>query len=358
MNRVGVLFRKDLILGIKDVFVILEIAFSIFILLLLMFLVPEDIDREAAIYIHDDSGILEEFIDQTIGLDKMEKDNGEFFVDSREALIEGMREDKAAMGLVVSGGDGGTYNVEFLTQPYTTEAMITFVDMEMEDLFSLITPPYNHYPPEVLKSVRITALQEGLRDEIPFNQRLLPAVIMLMVGIIGLFIMISLIGQERVEGTIRAYRVTPASLRQFLASKHLLLLALGCTTFSIIYVPMLGFNGYLQSLMVIILTIIFGSSLGVLLGSIFDSPMSSMLWVLLLMIVLSLPAISLFAPAFSPDWLKIIPSYYTLFGLDAAMFPDNNSNIIWQSAGTLAALDVLLLFLSNRLFVRLITREA
>ncbi|MBN2049753.1 MAG: ABC transporter permease, partial [Spirochaetales bacterium] len=308
-------------------------------------------------YIHDDTGVLEGFIQRTIGLEKMEEENGEFFVDSREALIEGMREDKAALGLIVTGPDDGTYKVEFLTQPYTTEAMITFVDMEMEDLFSLVTPPYNHYPPEVLNSVRVTALQWGLRDEIPFNQRLLPAVVMLMVGIIGLFIMISLIGQERIEGTVRAYRVTPASLRQFLASKHLLLLALGCVTFSIMYLPIMGIDGYLQALLIILLTIIFGSSLGVILGSIFDSPMSSILWVLLLMIVLSLPAVSLFAPAFSPAWLKAIPSYHTLFGLDAAMFPDGNGTIIWQSAGILAGLDVVLLFLSNRLFTRLITRE-
>ena len=358
MNRIGNLFKKDLILGIKDIFVILELGFAIVILLLLLFLVPEDIKRDALVFIYDESKVVENFIAEAVGLDDMEEEAAEYYVDSREEIIEGMLENKSAIGLIITQSSSSTYDVELLTQPYTTEAIVRYVEIDMEDLLALITPPYDFYPKEVHDSVRIEALQWGLRDDLPFNQRLLPVILMMMVGVIGLFIMVSLVGQERVEATIRAFRVSPAGLWQFLLSKHMLLLAVGFATFSILYLPMIGFSGYLQALLIILLTIIFGSCIGVILGGIFETPMASMLFVLLIVIVLGLPAISLFSPSFSPAWMKIIPSYHTLFGLDAAMFPDNNSHIIWRSAAVLGGLDVVLLALSAWIFSRLIGKEA
>ena len=358
MNRIGNLFKKDLILGIKDIFVLLEIGFAIVVLILLLFLIPEDIKKDALIYIYDETRVVENFIVDSVGLEDMEKQKAEYYVDSREEIVEGMIEEKSAIGMIVAQNDSGTYNVELLTQPYTKEAIAQYIEIDMEDLLALIPPPYDFYPKGVLNSVRVEALQRGLRDDIPFNQRLLPVILLMMVGVLGLFIMISLIGQERVEATIRAFRISPAGLWEFLLSKHLLLLALGFTTFSIIYLPMMGFGGYPQALLIILLTIVLGSSIGVILGGIFDTPMASMLFVLLIILVLGLPVISLFSPAFSPAWLKIIPSYHTLFGLDAAMFPDNNSHIIWQSAAVLAGLDVVLLAFSAWLFGRLIGKEA
>lgn len=358
MNRIGSLFKKDLILGIKDVFVILEIAFSVAILFLLLFVIPKDIKREASIYIYDSTNVVQNFIAKAVGLDEAKKNAGEYYVNSRKELIEGMVKDKSALGLVVTKNNDGTYNTELLTQPYSTEAIVRYIKIDMEDLLALITPPYNFYSKEVMSSVRVTALQWGLRDEIPFNKRLLPAILLMMVGILGLFIMISLIGQERSEGTIKAFKVTPAGMWEFLLSKHMLLIALGFTTFSIMYLPMIGFGGYLPALLIILLTIIFGSTIGVILGGIFDTPMAAMLWVLLIMLVLALPAISLFSPVFSPSWLKLIPSYYTLFGLDAAMFPDNNIRTIRQAIIFLGGLDIVLLFLSSWIFGKLIGREA
>jgi len=118
------------------------------------------------------------------------------------------------------------------------------------------------------------------------------------------------------------------------------------------------FEGYLASLVLILLTVIFGSTLGIILGTYMESPMSSIGFVILLMLILSLPAISLFAPVFSPAWMKFIPSYYTLFGLDAAMFPDNNSHIVWQSVAILGTIDAVLVILSAWVFSIRIRKES
>jgi hypothetical protein len=55
--------------------------------------------------------------------------------------------------------------------------------------------------------------------------------------------------------------------------------------------------------------------------------------------------------------MKFIPTYHSLFGLDAAMFPDNNSHIIWQSALILAAVNAVLVPLSGWVFVRRVRKE-
>jgi hypothetical protein len=129
-------------------------------------------------------------------------------------------------------------------------------------------------------------------------------------------------------------------------------------SFTILYLPLIGLTGYASSFFIAVLTIIFGSCLGVILGSFFKDPMSAMLWVMLLMIVLSLPAVSLFFPVFSPVWLKFIPSYHVLFSLDAAMFPDDNSHIILQGAGVLALINIFLFPVSVLIFDKMVRKES
>lgn len=136
-----------------------------------------------------------------------------------------------------------------------------------------------------------------------------------------------------------------------------MLLTVGFITFSIVYLPSAGISGYLLALLVIIPTILIGSSLGVMLGSFFDNPMGAIGWVFLFMMIFGLPGVSLFAPVFSPEWLKFIPSYYTLFGLDAAIFPDGYSNVLWISVGVLFGMSAVLLPLSSWIFTRKLRKE-
>jgi len=151
--------------------------------------------------------------------------------------------------------------------------------------------------------------------------------------------------------------VSPADMWSFITSKHLMLLGTSIITFSILYCPIIGFQGYLPALLITLLTVFVGSSLGVVLAGFFDTPMSAIGWVFLIMIIFGLPSVSLFAPIFSPDWLKFIPTYYTLFGLDAAMFSDGNTHIIRQSITILAGTGIILFALSGFLFNRKIRRE-
>jgi hypothetical protein len=134
--------------------------------------------------------------------------------------------------------------------------------------------------------------------------------------------------------------------------------ATGFVTFSILYLPLMGFQGYLPSLLVMMLTVLFGSALGVLLAGFYKSAMSAIGWVFIFLMVLTLPTISLLNPVFSPGWLKFVPTYFTLFGLDAAMFPNQNAHIVLQSVIVLGGLSAALVLFSGWVFTRRIRKEA
>ena len=355
MTCIGNLLKKDLTLGIKDVYVLLELAFALVISLLLLFVVPKDIKTEAVVFIMDKTKIVENYIKEHVP--NHEELMGEHYVAAREEIIEGMTENRSAIGLIISKKSEGPYQVELLKQPYTSKAMVDYIEMDLDDIFSIIAPPAPSYPPEILKSVRVETLKEGLRGEIPFNKSLLPPILTLMVGIIGLFAMNSLIGQERSDLTIRAYKVTPAGLWEFIISKHLVLLITGLGSFHILYLPMMGFHGYPEALIIMVLMILFGSSVGTILGSFFKDPMSAILWVFLIMLFLMLPTVSLFAPSFNPVWMNFIPTYHVLFSLDAAMFPGAGRALNLQGVLILSLIDAVLVPLSSGIFARVLRKE-
>jgi len=355
MKRLICLIKKDVILGIKDIFIILEVAASISIMVAILLLVPKDINRDVPIYIYDSSDLFHNYLKMMP--ENINEESSQIFLDSRGEVVKKMKENKNSVGLLLSKNDRNTYKTDMLIQPFTPPSMIKFVEVNINDVLAIITPPHGTYPPDVYESVRIRALQNGTRDTIPFNKQILPAIIMIMVGILGLFAMVSLLGQERTDETIRAFRVSPADMWSFITSKHLMLLGTSIITFSILYCPIIGFQGYLPALLITLLTVFVGSSLGVVLAGFFDTPMSAIGWVFLIMIIFGLPSVSLFAPIFSPDWLKFIPTYYTLFGLDAAMFSDGNTHIIRQSITILAGTGIILFALSGFLFNRKIRRE-
>lgn len=361
MRTLFTLFRKDLLLGIKDIFVLLEVGFAAAMAAALVFVVPEEIDTEGLAFIHDSSGTLERFVDAAVaeaGIEGGAEAVGETFVDSRAAVIDGMVEHRNAVGIVVEGGEDGRLHVDLLTQPYTTPALVSYIEAEMRDFFAILGSGPGAYPPPVYRTVRLEALETGVRDAIPFNDQLVPVVLFMMVGIVGLFAMVSLLGQERDDKTIRATRVSPTGLAAVITSKHLVLLATGFTTFSIIYLATIGVTGYLPALGIMLLTVLVGSSIGAILGAFFANPMNAMLWVFAILIILGLPAVSLFAPVFSPWWMRILPSYHTLFGLDAAMFPGGEAGTIGRSVLVLVGWAAALVPLSGWIFAARTRKEA
>jgi hypothetical protein len=144
MKKLGNLLRKDIVLGIKDVFLLLEIVFSVVFMLVLLFLIPEDIRTEGHVYIWDRTGIIEEFV--TDYVPDPGQSLGEYFVYNREDLITGITDDRNAVGLIINAAGQERYEVEMLSQPYTKDSLARFIEADMEDLMNILQPPMGRYP--------------------------------------------------------------------------------------------------------------------------------------------------------------------------------------------------------------------
>ena len=358
MKRLLSMIRKDFILGFKDLFIILEIVMAIFMVLFFLFIVPEEIDVESKMYIYDSTGLFSH-ITQSLPKDddgKLKK-SAKSFVNSRQEVIDGIIKTKSAVGLVLKKGETTAFSVEMLKQPYTPKWLEEYLEIYINDLFSLLNPQLDAYSKSTLSKVSTKTLQENSRAEIPFNKSLLPPLYMMLCGIIGMFTMISLVGQERTDLTIRAFIVSPGKIGEFILSKHIIILFTGLLSFSIMYIPLMGIKTYPVALLIIFLTILIGSSIGILLASFFNNPMAAMIWVLLFMIIFSLPSVSLFMPGFSPLWLRVIPSFYTIFGLDAVMFSNDSTNIVKESLLVLSSMAFFSIIISSFIFTYKMGKE-
>jgi len=192
MTKLANLYKKDMILGFKDVWILLEIGAAVLIAVLILFVVPKEINRETPVFIQDKTGVFSLMIDQLGGEDT--KKGGQLFVDSREELTEGMRKNKSAFGMIISPRDNNRFHIELMTQPYSSDAMVEFLEVQMKDVLTMIAAPEGTYTPEIYDKVKVRVLEEKVRDDIPFNKRLIPLILMFIVGFMGMFTMISLIG--------------------------------------------------------------------------------------------------------------------------------------------------------------------
>ena len=143
MSKLSNLYKKDIILGFKDVWILLEFGAAILITAMLMFIVPKEIKRESSIFIQDNTGVFKHMVDQ-MGGEESEK-GGQLFVESREELIEGMRKNKTAFGMIISPRDNNKFHIELMTQPYSSDAVVEFLEVRMTDVFSMIAVPGGSY---------------------------------------------------------------------------------------------------------------------------------------------------------------------------------------------------------------------
>ncbi|NBC30506.1 MAG: hypothetical protein GVY29_11030, partial [Spirochaetes bacterium] len=99
MKRFLAMLQKDMVLGVKDIFVLMEIGFAVFMVALLVLVVPEEIDTETTAFIYDQTGMIER-VAETVDVEETDA-LGDFIVDSREAVVQGMADNRSAVGVII-----------------------------------------------------------------------------------------------------------------------------------------------------------------------------------------------------------------------------------------------------------------
>ncbi len=198
-----------------------------------------------------------------------------------------------------------------------------------EDSLTIVHPGYsekslNVYVLELMHGDPAPVQVESLNaeaKEIPFNLLFTPVFIAFEALMVGFILGGALMLAEKQDGTVRVLRVSPFSVPRYIVSKTLLFSLIGTLYASLICLLTVGIS---VNWAIFLPLSFFGTAVFTMIGLAYTSPFRDMSgWFFSMVVLLSvnmLPVISYSSPAFTPFWMRLIPSYPMLMVYRAAMF--------------------------------------
>jgi hypothetical protein len=309
------LFIQDTVLAFRNGHIPVVAAIALIMVLLILFL-PKEMKGPPG----------EFFLDEVPGrpfasaITEM-GGNPEAICTDRAELEEKLRENKNALGIVLSGTvDGPRAAIRKPAAVAETTMNILIAAVE-EVILAVREPDAGHaLPVEYLRP----------RTEPPaLNLSGIPVFLAFEVGILGFLLAAVFIFQEKQEKTVLAYRVSPGGLAAYLASKTLVFVALSVVYAAVIVAAGFGLSAPWGRVM---LLVIWASAFMTLFGAGFAAWFHNLShWFfpgLGLLILNMVPFGSYIFPSFNPAWVAFLPSYGLIFSLREALFPTGNGELI------------------------------
>ena len=171
-----------------------------------------------------------------------------------------------------------------------------------------------------LAPVQLEPLDETAK-EIPFHLLFTPVFICFEALMVGFILGGALMLAEKQDGTVRALRVSPFSVSRYILAKTLLFSLIGTLYAALICLMTVGVS---VNWAVFLPLSLFGTAVFTMIGLAYTSFFRDMSgWFFSMVVLLSinmLPVISYTTPAFTPFWMRLIPSYPILTAYRAALF--------------------------------------
>ena len=372
-------FLKDLKLSLRSYYIYIEIIMALLIIAVLLFVVPDNMSSGYRVLVHLDienaeiAQVIEQFmstadpskIDEQmladLDLSNLAKDElaaGEQdepgvqeieLVDSAEQLRAEMDEDRNSIGMIVSfNQETSKLAMEFILQGYESEQMRNLLQAQF-------AAPMMELLPNYVDQTELTVLDEAA-EKLPMKVNLLPVMLLLNSSFVGLFIIAAYVFMDKEEGTIRALAVTPLRVREYLLSKIGIMLVTGIVTGSMTVLAVAPGHVHFGHFLALMISFnIFGSALGLLIGSFYDTLTKSMGSLYLVIIVLALASVSYFMPAFSPLAIRVLPSYPMLFAIRETLLKSPDIGYIYTLAAVFIGIGIVLFALAEWRYRKTIT---
>jgi len=344
-------FKKELILATRSFYFYIEIFFSLVVLAILLFAIPEEIVTTSTsyIYLNLPGEVKEEYVDgildsesgieqETVKIEAsgkvfdarlIETDGEELYIVESKEAVETLAYSRQAIGAVIELDDNGRLFCRYYLQGYESTRLKNLLSILFTENMDVLEKRM-----EEQKVVRLTADYQPLND----RENAIPPLVSFSSSLLGMFIMASYIFLDKNEGVIKAYAVTPSPVWQYLMSKILVVLVTSSVSGLIIVMPIMGFKiNYGLLLLLLLTTGFFASSLGILIASFYDNLAKAFGVIYFLLMLLMVPAIAYFIPGWDPYWIKIIPTYPVLEGFKEIILPGGDAIYpLIASAGFLA----------------------
>lgn len=328
------LLKKDIVTGYRNYFFLAVIVVALVFAAIVNFVIPEDAEIKPNVYYYDKyEGEHKDVFNDVFKRSKA-KHNNIYEVNSKEEIIENMEKNFNSVGMIIKEVNNEP-TVEFIMQGYENNQIVNTLVLSMKD-------DVNKVVREDVQIDTIVLKNEINREKIPLNKSVLPVFLTMEPALLGLVLIAAFVFMEKDEGTIRAYKVSPGKIPEYLASKITFMTILGVISTIINTALVVGFKAdYLSLLAIVIVASIFSSGLGLIIASFFDNVSQSMIWIIFISIVFSLPAVSYFVPSFAPLYIRLLPTYSLQFALREAVFGAGNSDIIYSTILTFSVLSII-----------------
>jgi ABC-type multidrug transport system permease subunit len=346
-------FSKELKLSSKSWYFYLELVMAIVLLLVLLFVVPEEFNSKGKEYMYLDlpqvvqdnyrKNLLEDDEDEAVEYVELEaedtlypatlyetEESKVYLLESKIAL-DAITESERVPTVYVHVNDQNQIGFTYYLQGYETQKLQNLLGVFHNRLAGHdVIEAYS----DQLEVRSLYQNSEPLND----RENILPVFLTFNGSLMSLFMIAAYIFLDKGEGIIKAYAVTASSVWHYLLSKIGVIITTSIFTTLIITIPIMGFQPNYPMMMLFLFTSgFFAAALGLLLTSFYDDIVQAFGAMYIVIVIMIMPNISYFTPSWDPDWVKIIPSYVMLQSFkDIISIGGNMTYVLVASAGFLA----------------------
>lgn len=344
MRRLLQSWLKDMRLSLRSWYIYMELIFALIVIAVVVFVVPENFSMRVKLYGSMPEGSVPAPL-LAAGMGAAGYDL--VLVDSAHEVRERVGAKRNSVGFVLDSS-GGKPAIEFVLQGYESPRFRAMLEEGLKSALMARLPGLE----DRTREVSLEAAPERLSDRVS----LLPVLLALNAGFMGLFIIASYIFLDKGEGVIKALAVTPSKVWHYLGGKVLVMLSMGLACGLLMALCIAGAKpNYPLLILLLAATNVFGSALGLLIASFFDTMAKAMGWLYGAIIILGIGAISYYVPSFSPLAIRLLPSYPMIFAFRETLLARPDMAFVLASSGGFAAAGLACFLLANARFKKTLT---
>ena len=329
------LLRQDLAIVLRNGYLYVVLVMALLFILLINFAIPHqlNLNRNIIYMVDNTEGQLIKPEIQSIGLEV-------YLLNSEEELRLTMNKNKSTYGIAFQG-DTNNPRATIYHQGDENEKYINNLKATVSSLWSR-TNKLGHSVTHIQKMLRPAS------EKPPFNLILVPLLLALEVTLMGSYFVVALIFQEKAEGSIRAYRISPAGTWPYIMSKTTVNVLLSLLYGFLLFVFTLGLHKALLPVLLLVGLVSFLITVFGLTFSVFFNSLSECIFVMMVIAaIIALPLISYFIPSFGISILPFIPTYPLMFGIRELIFPTGKTGFFLPLLSILATETLLMLILAR-----------
>lgn len=293
--------KIDFKVAFKNSFMLIIIIMAIIYILLINFVLPEKLEMSQTQVIAYDSTSQKIFENNFKNLT---------YINDKDKLKESLLKNESAIGIILKEN-----TAEIVLRGYESQTQINNIKAIISNLYS------RNY-----RSYEIITLGKEV-NKLSFNKKMLPVLIATDVIMMGFLFIAAMLFQEKQEGSISAYRVTPAGTINYILSKVLINSFLAIIFGIIVAIFTIGFQiNYIIYTIIIFISAFLVSLFGLFLAQFYSSISDFIYIALIFNVIAALPVMGYFNPSLYINIFKYIPSYPVMFGIDTLMTSGDISN--------------------------------